>query len=157
MDLEYEKGNFRFSARVSAIIYNKDKSKVLLFKVEDGRDYYLLPGGRIEINEDSKDAIKREIKEELNFDLQFDLCAVQENFIKKDNKNIMQYCFCYHAIHNQEIDKDSIRCLDSDGQSFHWVNINDIDNIIVLPKSSKDLIKNKNTCIKHIIEKDIIV
>lgn len=29
MNLDFEKENFRFNARVSAIIYNKEKNKVL--------------------------------------------------------------------------------------------------------------------------------
>ena len=49
MNIDFKKNNYEFNARVSAIIYNKDKTKVLLFKVEDGRDYFLLPGGRIEL------------------------------------------------------------------------------------------------------------
>ena len=62
MNLDFEIDNVRFNARASAIIYNKDKTKVLLFKIVD-RDYFMLPGGRIEIYEDSLNAIKREIKE----------------------------------------------------------------------------------------------
>lgn len=97
MNLDYEVNNNRFNARVSSIIYNKDKTKILLFKMKD-RNFYMLPGGRIELNEDSLAAIKREIMEELNFDLEFQLCAIQENFLKLSDKNIMQYCFCYKAI-----------------------------------------------------------
>ena len=156
MNLDFQKDNFRFNARVSAIIYNKDKMKVLLFKVEDGRDYYLLPGGRISINEDSKTAIKREIKEELGFDLDFDLCSIQENFVKKDNVDIMQYCFCYKSIYNEEIKNDILKCLDNEGQNFHWINIDDLDNIKLLPKSSKELIKKNNTSIIHIIESETV-
>lgn len=155
MDLDFKLNDFRFNARVAAIIYNKDKTKVLLFKVEDEIDYYLLPGGRIGINEDSKTAIKREIKEELGFDLNFDLCSIQENFIKKDNNDIMQYCFCYKSIYNQEIDKESFKCLDNDGQTFNWINIDDLDNIKILPESSKELIKTNDILIEHIIEKNI--
>jgi len=155
MDLDFKLNDFKFNARVSAIIYNFDKSKVLLFKVEDGRDYFLLPGGRIGLNEDSKTAIKREIKEELEFDLDFELCSIQENFVKKDNNNIMQYCFCYKAIYNQNIDKEIFKCLDNDGQTFHWINIDEINNIKLYPQSCKNLIKNTNLLIEHIIEKDI--
>ena len=54
MNIDFEKDNYRFNARASAIILNEDKSKILLFKVEDGRDYFLLPGGRIEFYEDSQ-------------------------------------------------------------------------------------------------------
>ena len=50
MDLEVKVDNNSFHARTSAIIYNKDKTKVLLFKVNDGRDFYLLSGGRIKFN-----------------------------------------------------------------------------------------------------------
>ena len=94
MDLDYTIDNNRFNARVSSIIYNKDKTKVLLFKIQD-RDFYMLPGGRIEMNESSLDAIKREILEELELNLEFKLCSIQENFLKLKNTNIMQYCFCY--------------------------------------------------------------
>ncbi|MBE6152789.1 MAG: NUDIX domain-containing protein [Firmicutes bacterium] len=154
MDLDFKLNNFRFNSRVSAIIYNKDKSKVLLFKVEDGRDYFLLPGGRIGINEDSKSAIIREIKEELDFDLDFELCSIQENFVKKGNIDIMQYCFCYKTIYNEKIDKNEFKSLDNDGQTFHWTNIDELDNIKLLPKACKNLIQKSNLSLKHIIEKN---
>lgn len=43
MDLDYKIDNNGFNARVSSIIYNKDKTKILLFKMKD-RDFYMLPG-----------------------------------------------------------------------------------------------------------------
>ena len=98
MDLKYRINNNSFHSRSSAIIYNKDKTKVLLFKVDDGRDFYLLPGGRIEFNEDSLSAIKREIKEEIGYDLEYKLCGIEENFLKRAEENIMQYQLCYKAI-----------------------------------------------------------
>lgn len=61
MNLDFEIDNIRFNARASAIIYNKDKTKVLLFKIVD-RDYFMLPGGRIEIYEDSLNADKKRNK-----------------------------------------------------------------------------------------------
>ena len=42
MNMDFQKDNYRFNARSSAIILNADKSKILLFKVEDGRNYFLL-------------------------------------------------------------------------------------------------------------------
>ena len=47
MNLDFEIDNIRFNARVSAIIYSKDKTKVLLFKIVD-RDYFMILGGIIE-------------------------------------------------------------------------------------------------------------
>ena len=151
MNLDFEIDNVRFNARASAIIYNKDKTKVLLFKIVD-RDYFMLPGGRIEIYEDSLTAIKREINEETGFNLEFELCSIQENFLEKDNKKIMQYCFCYKSIYNQDITQESFICNDNKGQIFYWVNINDLQNYKLLPNSSYELIKTSKN-IKHTIEK----
>lgn len=152
MNIDFEKDNYRFNARVSAIIYNSDKTKVLLFKVEDGRDYYMLPGGRIELFEDSKTAIEREINEELGYKLDFSLCSIQENFVIKDSKKIMQYCFCYKAIYNEEIKENIFRCKDNDNQRFYWVDIDELLNYKIYPKSTYELITSND--IKHYIEKD---
>ncbi len=151
MNLDFEKDDYRFNARASVIMFNTDKTKILLFKVEDGRDYYLLPGGRIEIFEDSKSAITREVKEELGYELDFDLCSIQENFVIKNNQKIMQYCFCYKAIYNGEIKKDIFKCKDNDGQQFYWVNINELSKYKIYPESTYDLLSDDK--IAHYIEK----
>lgn len=62
MNLDFVRNNFRFNDCTSAIIYNKDLSKVLLFNVEGRIIYNMLPGGRIEELEESIDTIKREIE-----------------------------------------------------------------------------------------------
>ena len=54
----------RFGARVGAIIYNEDKTKILIENQHDKR--YMFSGGRIDVHEDSKTSIKRELIEELN-------------------------------------------------------------------------------------------
>lgn len=152
MNIEFEKDNNRFSARTSAIIYNSDKTKVLLFKVEDGRDYFLLPGGRIEFNEDSKSAVKREIKEELDYDIDFDLCSIQEIFLKQNNMITTQYCFVYKGIYDGKIKNNIIKCIDNDNQSFYWISINEINNFKILPRTLYDDIKKNENYIKHYVE-----
>ena len=151
MNIDFEKDNNRFNARVSAIILNKDKNKILLFKVEDGRDYYLLPGGRIEFYEDSFTAINREIMEELGYTIDLKLNSIQENFVVKDNKKITQYCFCYKGIYNGNIDCDRFVCKDNDGQYFYWVDIDKLSNYKVYPESTIKLINSDK--LEHIIEK----
>ena len=42
MNVDFVKDNYRFNARASAIILNEKKDKILLFKVEDGRDYFFI-------------------------------------------------------------------------------------------------------------------
>ena len=155
MDLKIKIDNNSFHARASAIIYNKDKTKVLLFKVEDGRNFYLLPGGRIEFNEDSTTAIKREVLEEIGYDLNYNLCSIEENFLEKENENLMQYNFCYKAVYDGEIKKEHFNCLDHEGQTFHWVNINELDSINLLPVIAKKYIIEENNYIIHNIDRSI--
>lgn len=150
MDIDIKKDNKRFSARVSTIIYNKDKTKILLFKIKD-RDFYMFPGGRIKYYEDSLSAIKREIKEELGYNLDLKFLSIQEVFIKKDNKQIMQYCFCYKAIYEEEIKEKTIKSLDEENQYFYWVDIDKLNSYNIIPKSNLKLV---NRDINHIIDKE---
>lgn len=58
-DIKYDRDIFSFAYRVSAIIYNKDKTKILLFYGND-MDYYMLPGGKVHQLEKSEDEISKE-------------------------------------------------------------------------------------------------
>lgn len=68
-DIRFKLENFDFHSRT--IIYNKEKNKVLLFKDEDRRSFYLLPGGKIQLGEDSLSTIKREVNEEIGYSLNY--------------------------------------------------------------------------------------
>ena len=155
MDVRYTNDNYQFLLRVSTLIFNEDESKVLLFKVEDGRDFYLLPGGKIRAGEDSLTAIKREVKEELGYDLEFTISSVNENFLVKNKINIMQYEFLYKAIYYNSIEKEIFNCLDRKDQTFHWISINDIDKVKILPSNLKPVIKNYDYNKVHHISKNI--
>ena len=54
-DVKYKDKNFLFLYRISALIFNKDKSKILLFYGND-MDYYILPEGKVHELEKSEDA-----------------------------------------------------------------------------------------------------
>ena len=151
MNIDFEKDDYRFNARASAIILNKDKNKVLLFKVEYGRDYFLLPGGRIKFYEDSLTAIKREIMEELGYTIDFRFCSIQENFVVKDNKKITQYCFFYKGIYDVNIDSDRFVCKDNNEQYFYWIDVDQLSNYKIYPKSVIKLINSD--MLEHTIEK----
>lgn len=153
MNVDFVKDDYRFNARASAIILNEKKDKILLFKVEDGRDYFLLPGGRIELYEDSLTAIKREVMEELGYDIDFTLCSIQENFVIKENVKIMQYSFCYKGIYKGIINTDRFVCKDNNNQYFYWIDIDNLKNYKFYPKSTIKLINSNK--LEHIVEKEI--
>ena len=90
-DIKYRNGNFNFAYRVSAIIYNADETKILLFYGDD-MDFYMLPGGKVKEQENSVNAIKREIYEELGYEnLEFKFAGVSEELAAQSSglRNIL--------------------------------------------------------------------
>ena len=150
-DIKYDRDNFSFAYRVSAIIYNKDKTKILLFYGND-MDYYMLPGGKVHQLEKSEDAIKREIIEELGFDnLKFDLVGISEEIVKDKKNDIHQITLTYKCIYEDEISKEPFKSIESDWINFKWVAINELDNYKIHPSNIKDMVKNDNN-INHLVE-----
>lgn len=97
-----------------------------------------------------EEAIKREIEEELNIKLDYKLISVEENIVKSNKFHMLEFVYC------AEIDNfDSIECLDDGWDKFKIVEIKDIDNIDIRPKTVKDLIKNNTyTNVSHNVNYD---
>lgn len=74
----------KFEIIARAVILRGDK--ILLCKRKD-RDYYFLPGGHIEFEEQAEVALAREMKEELGVDLgDINFIGVSENIFRQDEK-----------------------------------------------------------------------
>lgn len=155
MNLDFIRDDFRFNARTSAVIYNKDLSKVLLFKVE-GRDFYMLPGGRIEELEESINTIKREIKEEIGWsNITYSFLAVSEEFVNDKGYNNHQINIIYKGIYNGEIKEIKFKGLEGDWINFEWVDVHSINNYKIFPEEIKNIINgssNSNHFITNLIE-----
>ena len=54
----------------SALIEKDDKFLLVKEILEDGKEYWIVPGGKVEFGETLADAVKREIKEETNLDIE---------------------------------------------------------------------------------------
>jgi len=144
MNLDFVRNDFRFNARTSAVIYNKDLSKVLLFNVE-GRNFYMLPGGRIEELEESIDTIKREIKEEIGWDnITYTFLALSEEFVTAKGYNNHQINIIYKGIYNDEIKETKFKGLEGDWINFEWVDVNNINNYKIFPEGIAGVINGRS-------------
>ena len=145
MNIDFKRDDFRFNARTSAVIYNSDQSKVLLFNVE-GRDFYMLPGGRIEELEESIDAVKREVKEEIGWDnIDYSFLALSEEFVDSKGFNNHQLNIIYKGIYKEDIKEIRFKGLEGDWCNFEWIDVKDINNYVIFPDGIKNVINGNNT------------
>ena len=152
MNVNYINEDYQFNLRTSALIFNKSQDKVLLFKVKD-RDFYLLPGGRVEELEKSIDAIKREIVEELGEEysnLNYKYICTSEEFANSKGYNNHQINIIYKTIYDREIKENVFNGLEGEWIIFEWIDIKNIDDVNIYPSKIKEIIKYNN--VNHIVE-----
>ena len=130
--------NVEFLLRTSAIIYDSSKTKILLFHPLK-RKVYMLPGGKVEQLEQTKDAIEREIFEELGWKLEFEFVGISEEFLLDLEEKTQFINVIYKATYSEEIKEKSFYGKEGDWATFNWVNLNELDNIPLHPKEIKDI------------------
>lgn len=144
----------RFGARVGAIIYNEDRTKILLENQDNKR--YMFPGGRIDVHEDSMSAIKRELLEELNITINLNFKYIVEMFLKSPHTKYHEIGFYYVSKIDEKMILNDTKSLDGDGH-FVWIKIDELDkyNILAIPIKNK-IIKNeiKNNELEHIVYRE---
>lgn len=144
MDIKFVKDDYKFIYRTSALIFNKERNKILLFNVE-GRKIYMLGGGKVNMLEESLEAIRREVKEELGYDdIDYSFLAISEEFVEAKGYTNQQINFIYKGIYNGEITETKFKGLEGDWINFEWVDIKDLDKYEIHQKSVIDMIKNTN-------------
>ncbi|WP_225228760.1 NUDIX domain-containing protein [Bacillus sp. PS06] len=81
--------------RAEAIIFNEDKSQVLI-QCDIDENFYRLPGGSIEFGETATEAIKRELIEEFDLDIYVgELACVNESLLEYDGMEV-HHCTLIH-------------------------------------------------------------
>ena len=156
MDARFRTEEGRLKLRVTGIIIHNNK--ILLETYEDG--VYCFPGGTINLNETSEEAIIRELKEEIDKDFVIDsLVSICEEFYKS-NKDEKTHCinFYYKMNFKDENDINSIDMnrLENDHgymnqHHYKWVDIKDLDSIKIVPIEIKKEIMSGEFNIHHVM------
>lgn len=151
MDIKIDCEEGKFKYRVCGILKHGDK--YLVVKINNNA-FYCLPGGHVELGEDTDTAVRREMKEELGFDVKIKkLIEVNQNFFKAaDGKAFHELGFYYivEAVNEKdvnpndyirdELDKGQIQHLD-----FKWVTKEDLAKIDFRPVFVKNSLNNERT------------
>ena len=144
----------RFNARVGTIIYNEDKTKILIENQHDKR--YMFPCGRIDVHEDSKTSIERELLEELNLKANLNLKYIVEMFIKFPRTKYHEIGFYFVTKINEKLIENNFKSLDGNSY-FIWVSIKDLDKYNMLAKPIQNKVINNEITdngLEHIVYKE---
>lgn len=145
----------KFNFRVGLLVKMK---KQVLVECNQDYDFVVLPGGRVKTLESSEDALIREINEEMKIDLtnyNLEFICIDENFFELDNIKYHELYFIYkiEIDENNEDFKDSMINYDSKVNYYKWVDILDLKEVNLLPKSLINIIDSNG--IHHNIQKDL--
>lgn len=158
VDVKITKENLSFKLRANGIIIKDNKILVVMI---NNSGFYCLPGGHVELNEDSKTAVVREVLEETGVNVSSDkLIAIAENFFPGVNSNRMHEIGIYYTLKtDDEIEfKDHTKIENDKGKEtrldFKWVDISNLDTLNFRPTFLKDKITSNDFSFTHIIIND---
>ena len=156
MDLTLDVEDYKLNIRSGGIMIHNNK--VLVHK-NINKDHYCLPGGRIEIGENSEQTIKREIKEELGKQVNIiGYVSTIENLFKMENKKYYEIFFVHRIeFENEEDKKIDYTMHNVEGKKYlqyEWIDLNKIEKYNILPKCLKEILKSQNFS-THIVNDDL--
>ena len=140
MDISVELENYKLNVRTCAFI--RCKGEILVCEHKN-KNYYSLPGGRVKVGEDSKEALLRELKEELNYDL-------GENDLRITR--VIENLFVYLCDLDESLYNGDFKNLENENITMNWVKEEAFILFDVEPGVIKGIISNPN--VEHIVLKE---
>jgi 8-oxo-dGTP pyrophosphatase MutT (NUDIX family) len=139
-DITIPINGIRLNIRTALIIETENG---YIFEKDRLDKFYFILGGRIQINENSIEAVKREAYEELGIEINdIKIKAIVESFFEYDNEKFHEICFYYKGNIIQKINLP---------QNFYILSMEEMNNVIIKPNILYDIINSKNNDIMHII------
>ena len=155
IQVKSEEGKFKF--RVSGIL--KSGNKILTVDM-DNSGFLCLPGGYVELGEDTETALLREMKEEVKYSITVDRCiAIIENFFVNKKGITMHEVAFYYLLTTKDDDIQDYSSVENDNggiinHSFHWINLDEIAQMDFRPAILKEKLSNHDFSLSHIIYKE---
>lgn len=158
-DIIFKTKDYVFSYRVAGIVI---QNGMILLQKPISDTGFSFPGGHVSFGETNEETLIREFKEEIGADIKVnELKWIGEIFSPWGDKPCHQICLYYLVdILNQEVPKDGIFYANESllemkfELEFHWILINDFQNIEVYPVNVKELIGLIEEGPKHFIYKE---
>jgi len=129
-----------FNYRVAAVIV---KDGHVLIHRQGTDSYWALPGGRVEVMEDSQSSIVREVKEELGLDVKVErLLWFTENFFDYNAKNYHEdFTYSTEPFYGEEGER----------LIYQWVPVERLSEIVLYPEFLKSALLEIPLTLQHLI------
>lgn len=156
--ISFDVENNKFNFRVSGIFLDKS-GKRFLTNTRGNIDFCVLPGGRVEMGEESSLSLAREMEEELGAEIEvMGIKATTENFFEFDNKKYHELQYVYVAkFKDDSVEQHDGRFMGAENKDiFEWKNVDDLEFINYTPAHLKNIIKEVaegDLNIRHIIHR----
>lgn len=159
-DIEFKTDSEKFKYRVNGLVINNGKLLTLLMK---NKTSYCLPGGHVELGEDSRTATIREMQEEIDTAVSIDKeIAIVENFYTDKNNYKTHEISYYYTVLLDNWDKvstnDYTRTENDKGEikehNFVWLDLDKIDTYDLRPNYLKEKLIKNNYNFEHLIIKE---
>lgn len=146
MDITIDVEDYKLNVRVAGVIIHNNK---VLVHRNVNSEHYALVGGRVEIGENSVDAIKREIKEEIGKDIEITgYISTIENFFEMKGSKYHEIMFVHKVEFADEKDKKIEYTLENiegkDDLKYEWLELDKIENYPLVPIAIRDVLKENN-------------
>ena len=143
-DFRTKVGNTVFGVRATALIVQNRK----LLVTKDQNKYYTI-GGAIQVNERTEDAVVREVREELGVKAQAgQLAFVVEN--RFEQAGIHYHNIEFHYLVDLLEDAPSIMQEDEKSQPCEWIDLDQLQNIQLVPAFLKTALPDWDGQLQHI-------
>lgn len=155
MDLTLDVEDYKLNIRAAGVIIHNNK---ILAHRNLKKDHYCIPGGRVEIGENSEETVKREIQEELGKQIEITgYVATIENFFEMNESKYHEIYFLHEIeFTNEEDKKINYTMHNEEGKEYlqyEWLDLDRIEEYNILPNCLKKVLKSKNFPV-HMINDD---
>lgn len=155
MDLTLDVEDYKLNIRAAGVIIHNNK---ILAHRNLNKGHYCIPGGRVEIGENSEETVKREIQEELGKQIEITgYVATIENFFEMNESKYHEIYFLHEIeFTNEEDKKINYTMHNEEGKEYlqyEWLDLDRIEEYNILPKCLKQVLKSKNFPV-HVINDD---
>ncbi|ASS75131.1 hypothetical protein CIG75_09160 [Tumebacillus algifaecis] len=157
MMITIDAGKSRFNHRTAGVFI--DEGHVLLHRLARD-DFWALPGGRVELMENTEQTVVREMKEEIDLDVQVErLLWVAENYFSNEQGQYHEVGFYYLLSADRTLpiyQKD----VEHQGTEFgvpliyKWFRLDELPSLRLFPAFLKEKLQQLPAHIEHIVFTD---